>query len=321
MDFFEISKKILFQCDPEFIHHETLNLLKQFPGVTSYVIPGKSKKTYPQMGKNISWNFPMGVAAGLDKNGEALEYWDKLGFGAIEIGTVTLKPQLGNPKPRMFRYPAHGLIRNAMGFPGLGMNQVLENLKSFKSKPHQIKIGVNIGKNKDSDFGQSLLEYQTLYNNFAPHADYIVINLSSPNTKDLRQYQQAVFLKEILSSIKQTTPLFLKLSPDESSYEEIIEIANKYKIAGLVCFNTTTQHDLGAGGLSGEILLKQNKTHYLNVMKLCKDTNLDLILCGGFSSSETIKPYYDLGQKFFQTYTGLIYHGPKILKEIENTLM
>lgn len=315
---YELIKKCLFQLDPELAHNSTLALASRFPQLLNTLIPSSMSGPIPVKGKTLHWNFPIGLAAGLDKNADALDYWQYLGFGSIEIGTVTLKPQMGNEFPRMFRYPSQQSIRNSMGFPSLGMNHVLERIKSFKK--HSISVGVNLGKNKNSTLEESIFEYKILYDTFSPYADYLVINLSSPNTKGLRQFQNKESLKMILSHLSPfSKPLFIKLSPDESldTYENIFQIAHDFNLAGIITTNTTIDHPFDKGGYSGVPLFEKNKKNYFKFIEWSQNTNLDLILCGGISKKEDLYPYIEKGQNFFQIYTSFVYQGPKILSELE----
>lgn len=326
---YEVAKKFLFNLDPELAHDQTLSMAQKYPGLLSKIIPSglELKKEYKVQGHHLDWRFPLGLAAGLDKNAVALDYWDKLGFGSVEIGTVTLKPQIGNPLPRVFRYPEQKALRNSLGFPSHGLATVKSRVETFRAKSHNLNIGINIGKNKDSNFAESLEEYRVLYEAFAPLADYMVINLSSPNTPGLREFQQTQAVKEILDYVKASvdqfkTPLFLKLSPDESlsTYEKLFTLASDHKLAGFITTNTTVKHEWDKGGLSGAPLLKQNRDLYFQLMKWGKDCDLDLVLCGGFMKPEDMLPYWEQGQRFFQVYTGFIYQGPKLLKEVQHTL-
>lgn len=322
---YEMAKKVLFKMDPEFAHDTTLTLAEKFPWLLSTLIPSKITE-HTVIGKSLEWRFPVGLAAGLDKNAVALDYWDKLGFGSVEVGTITLKPQAGNPRQRIFRYPGEESLRNSLGFPSHGLDLVKPRLEKFRTKKSNMKLGVNIGKNKNSNFDESLLEYKTLYETLAPLADYMVINLSSPNTPGLREFQQTESVKNILDVMKKSveifkTPLYLKLSPDEDlkTYEKLFELAEN-RLAGFITTNTTVAHQWDKGGLSGKPLLAKNKDLYFQFMKWAEDSKLDLVLCGGFMKAEDLLPYWEKGQRFFQIYTGFIYQGPELLSEVERTL-
>lgn len=326
---YEVAKKFLFNLDPELAHDQTLLMAQKYPRLLSKLFPSELKliNEYKVSGHSLNWRFPLGLAAGLDKNAVALEYWDKLGFGSVEIGTVTLLPQIGNPLPRVFRYPEQKALRNSLGFPSHGLAVVKARVETFRKETHSLSIGINIGKNKDSSFAESLEEYRVLYEGLAPLADYMVINLSSPNTPGLREFQQTQAVKEILDYVKASVdkfrvPLFLKLSPDEElkTYEKLFTLAADFKIAGFITTNTTVKHNWDKGGLSGAPLLEQNRELYFQFIQWSKDCKLDVVLCGGFMNATDILPYWEKGQRFFQVYTGFIYRGPKLLKEVENSL-
>lgn len=325
---YELAKKFLFNLDPEVAHDKTLAMAEQFPSILSTLIPSelKLKEEFKVQGHHLNWRFPLGLAAGLDKNAVALDYWEKLGFGSVEVGTVTLKPQIGNPLPRVFRYPEKKALRNSLGFPSHGLAVVKKRIEIFRQKSQTLSIGINIGKNKDSTFAESLEEYRVLYEALAPLADYMVINLSSPNTPGLREFQQTQAVNEILEYVKESVekykvPLFLKLSPDEDlkTYEKLFGLGQEHKLAGFITTNTTVNHQWDKGGLSGAPLLKQNRDLYFQFMKWGHECKLDVVLCGGFMTAEDMLPYWEQGQRFFQVYTGFIYGGPRLLKEVQNS--
>lgn len=322
---YELAKKVLFKMDPEFAHDSTLQLAEKFPWLLSTLIPSNVCE-HPVKMNNLNWRFPVGLAAGLDKNAVALDYWDQLGFGSVEVGTITLEPQAGNPPQRIFRYIGEQSLRNSLGFPSHGLAQVKPRLEKFREKKRSLNVGINIGKNKNSDFEQSLIEYKNLYDSLAPLADYMVINLSSPNTPGLREFQQTESVKNILEFMqpslqKYQSPLYIKLSPDEDvkTYEKLFSLAEN-KIAGFITTNTTIAHQWDKGGLSGKPLLEKNKDLYFQFMKWADQTKLNLILCGGFMKAEDILPYWEKGQRFFQVYTGFVYNGPGLLSEVQSTL-
>jgi dihydroorotate dehydrogenase len=322
MNFYELFKPIAFSLDPEFIHDNALNLAAQRPSLLSSAVPKvKHSHKYQTKGYHISWSFPVGLAAGLDKNAKALSFFDKLGFGAVEFGTVTPKAQYGNPKPRIWRYPAESNLRNAMGFPNQGAIATLQNVKSFCGN---CKLGANIGKNKLSDGEQVFEDYASLYRDFAKYSDYLVINVSSPNTPGLRNLQGKEFLEKILMAIAPyreecSKPLFIKIAPDVniSNLEDFVSVASDFRLEGIVATNTTIEHQLGAGGLSGQCLIKKSARIRNQLLSMMKGTQMDLIGVGGISSFEQVKEFWDNGGKFVQVYTSFIFQGPKLLIDIQ----
>ena len=282
---------------------------------------GQVKKNIITESKNIRWTSPIGLAAGFDKDAKCLNYLSKVGFGSVEIGTITLEPQLGNPKPRIWRYPNFFALRNKMGFPSIGSHLVLENLKKYKGTT---PIGINIGKNKDTPNDKAYLEYIKLYEMLAPYGQYIVINISSPNTPGLRDLQDDEQLKFLFQKMQEVRnklpkPLYLKISPDLhlEQVKNIYNICQEFKLAGIIATNTTIQHSYGAGGVSGSPLYQYSSKICAYLLDLNKGYNdFDIICCGGISSIDQINELKKLGAKFFQIYTAFVYHGPKKLIEL-----
>ncbi len=288
-----------------------------------------SDKKYLTKLKHMNWTFPVGLAAGMDKNAQAIDFFSKLGFGAIEVGTVTPRPQQGNDKPRLFRYPQEESIRNRMGFNNQGAEQVLKNLKASKTfKSKASTIGVNLGKNKTAPLESAYLDYLSLYKTFAKDADYLVINVSSPNTQGLRELQGRPFLEKIFGTIndnliENTPPLYIKIAPDLSKQEivEVIECANDFGLSGIIATNTTIMPEIGEGGVSGKLLTKKAKEVRHFVMEKIKPyPNLELIGVGGISNYQDVKEFFDLGGKAVQIYSSFIFQGPQILKDISLSL-
>ncbi|MFN8369307.1 MAG: quinone-dependent dihydroorotate dehydrogenase [Bacteriovoracaceae bacterium] len=334
MNFYSLFKHIAFQSDPEFVHDQTINLMSKFPiGAKLFQHPYPCDKKYECNVGQLKWSFPIGLAAGLDKNGKCLPFFAQLLFGAIEVGTVTPKPQSGNEKPRLFRYVNEASLRNSMGFNNDGAEKLLKNIELYKmSNYFQKPIGVNLGKNQVTPLEDTHKDYQFLYHYFAHIADYLVINISSPNTTNLRSFQNIDLLEKLLASLdsvreKAPKPLFLKVAPDleESEIESIVSVVSKYKLAGIIATNTTKIEAMGAGGVSGK-LLKQKATlvrktilHYLK-----KHPNLAFIGTGGVDSFDELLDFWKLGGDAMQIYTSFIYQGPELLMqfkyEIDKTL-
>ena len=323
---YPLFKKIAFSLDPEVIHENSIKFLSDYPLLgelfNQKVSPFESEK-YKVSLNGPSWSFPVGLAAGLDKNALALSFFSKLHFGAIEVGTVTPKPQEGNPKPRLFRYPEDESLRNKMGFNNGGAEKVLCNLLST-SKNEKV-LGVNLGKNKITPIDKAWEDYNILYRNFSNISDYLVINVSSPNTPGLRGLQESDALEEILSSLEDVRsekpcPLYLKISPDidKSHVSAIIDLVKKYSLTGIIATNTTIMKEKGEGGISGRLCLEKSRNvrkWILDETRECPD--LDVIGVGGISSFKDLWDFWLDGGKAVQIYTALIYQGPGILKQIK----
>lgn len=280
---------------------------------------------------------PVGLAAGLDKNGDYIDALGALGFGFIEVGTVTAKPQLGNPKPRLFRLPEYQAIINRMGFNNKGVSHLVERLKSRR---YQGIIGVNIGKNLSTPVEKALDDYLICFREVYAYADYIVVNLSSPNTPGLRNLQFAEQLDELLLALKteqkalhkqhnKYVPLLVKIAPD-LSVEEIQQIAASflnYGIDGVVATNTTISREAvsastissEAGGLSGAPLAEQSN-RVVSTLNVALQGKIPVIGVGGIVNAETARARLKAGAQLLQIYTGFIYQGPALIKDIINSL-
>lgn len=325
---YSLVRPLLFCLDPEKAHHLTLSTLRLLPDFAFKQPTGKGLCA-------LGLQFPhrVGLAAGLDKNGEYLDALAKIGFSFIEIGTVTPKAQLGNPKPRLFRLPIASAIINRMGFNNLGVDALVENVK--KSSYRGI-LGINIGKNKDTSLNNAAQDYLYCLAKVYNFASYIVINISSPNTPDLRLLQQKEYFQHLLSQLceeqkrladtfQRDLPLVIKLSPDESddSLKEMAEIILKMKIGGIIATNTSNsregvsqlQHGNEQGGLSGPPLFNR-ATDCLKVIKEIVGNEVSLIGVGGINSLKTAQEKLDAGADLLQVYSGLIYQGPGLVKTL-----
>ncbi len=276
----------------------------------------------------LNFHNPIGLAAGLDKNAEALSYMTHLPFGFVEIGTVTPKPQEGNDKPRLFRYPDEESLRNRMGFNNFGADIVLENLKLSKRRGKV--IGVNLGKNKLTTNEDAPKDYQILYDKFADSADYLVINVSSPNTPGLRDLLKDKGLRDIFEALNSSRkqmhkPLFVKISPDMKKEEllSVVGLVNEYQLAGIIATNTTIMSERGEGGMSGVLLYQKAKEVREILLKELRLSNskAELIGVGGFSRFEDLMEFWTAGGKLAQIYSSFIFKGPAFLYEIENRLL
>jgi dihydroorotate dehydrogenase len=281
----------------------------------------------------IRFSNPVGLAAGFDKNAELLDSLPLLGFGFAEIGTVTPRPQAGNPRPRLFRMSQDEAIINRMGFNNHGMKVVAERLA--RRKESHLIVGGNIGKNKDTQNEEAWKDYLACFQALFAHVDYFTINLSSPNTPGLRQLLEKESLTGVLEPVQnenkrqyQAKPIFLKISPDmhEDQIGEIVTVCRQLQIAGIVATNTTLDRsnlispncviqDIGAGGLSGHPL----KVRAENSLKILKDevgSDLILMASGGIMNSNDAVSRIQLGASAVQVYTGLVYSGPDLVREI-----
>ena len=272
----------------------------------------------------------LGTAAGLDKNGDYIDCLGDLGFGFLEVGTVTPLPQPGNPKPRVFRVFKENAVINRLGFNNKGVDHLVNNLKNKKYKGI---VGVNIGANKISEGQQRINDYITCFNKVAEFSDYITINISSPNTPGLRNLHSDENIKNLIDAIEQSAialnfvrPIFIKISPDESAdtIKSISEHVLISKLTGLIVSNTTINKDMLEnskfkdldGGLSGSPLMEKS-TELLNSVKN-KYPDLPIIGAGGVMTKEDFNKKIESGASLVQIYTGFIIHGPKIIKDILN---
>ncbi len=336
-----IIKPILFQLDPEKAHRVTLAIL-DFIAAYSFTrflfklffIGNLKNETVELMG--LQFKNRVGLAAGFDKNAEHIESFALLGFGHIEVGTVTPLPQSGNDLPRLFRLPKDEALINRMGFNNRGVKVMATRLKFLREKKLDIIIGGNIGKNKITPNDKAVDDYVICFYELFDVVDYFVVNVSSPNTLGLRELQDKeplTHLLQTLQAINQSKPnpkpMLLKIAPDVSNtqLDEIIEIVTQTNFNGIIATNTTIDRSelitskpliesIGAGGLSGKVLLsKSNKVlEYIH----SKNNKLILIGVGGIHNSKDAKLKFDTGASLIQIYTGLVYEGPELIKNIIN---
>lgn len=333
-------RPFLFSLDPENAHQFTISSMRMASsmGLTA-MAPSVSPSPREVMG--LTFPNPVGLAAGLDKNGSCIDGLASLGFGFLELGTVTPKPQPGNPKPRMFRIPkAEGLI-NRMGFNNEGVDVLVENVK--KSRFHQEKkgiLGLNIGKNAITPIENAVDDYLICLEKIYPVADYIAINISSPNTKNLRQLQGESELDNLLSQLKGTqsrlsdryaryVPLALKIAPDidDNQVKNIADALIRHRIDGVIATNTTITRDAvkdlpharEAGGLSGAPV-RDVSTHVIRLLKQELGEALPIIGVGGILSGEDAKEKMQAGASLVQVLTGMIYSGPGLVRECVQAL-
>ena len=333
---FEISydsiKKYLFYVDPEKAHGlaeiflKTLPYLKIINGTMAtknFVVNEMLKQEY--FGK--TFQNPVGLAAGFDKNAELVESMPALGFGFTEIGTMTPKPQPGNDKPRMFRYPEYKSVQNAMGFNNKGAEKISKNLASVY--PFCIPVGANIGKNKSTPQEDAIQDYSYLIDAFKDISDYLVINISSPNTPNLRDLQNEDFITELFAMAKDKTekPIFLKIAPDMdvAIALSICECAINNGAFGIIATNTTVDYSLipdcqTFGGLSGEVLREKSQSFFARLAKELFGKTM-LISVGGISSADEAYTRIKLGANLVQAYSGMIFEGPSMVRKINEGLI
>lgn len=269
---------------------------------------------------------PVGLAAGWDKNGECIDALFRMGFGFVEVGTVTPKPQAGNPKPRLFRIPEKQALINRMGFNNNGIDALVEKLKARKEKSGI--LGVNIGKNKDTPLENALDDYQICLQAVLPYADYVVVNISSPNTSGLRELQSRNYLPDLLQGlhrIKKNVPLLVKTTVDLpiENYESFVETVVNAGINGLIISNTTLdhtavdncQHGSEVGGVSGQPL-RARTTDMIRKITEISEKKLPIIGVGGIMSAQDALMHQQAGAQLVQIFTGFVYRGPQLIKEI-----
>jgi dihydroorotate dehydrogenase len=262
----------------------------------------------------------------MDKNAIALPGWEALGFGFVEIGTITASAQQGNPRPRLFRYPAESALVNRMGFNNDGAEAVAARLEGLRKtgKWPKIPVGINLGKSKVTPLDEAPADYLHSFRKLREFGDYFVINVSSPNTPGLRDLQETRRLREIVRVLQKETrgkPLLVKIAPDLSDQQavDLAVLCESEGIAGLIAANTTLDHSAlpknrdEQGGLSG-LPLRQRATELIRLLK--SNISLPIIASGGVMDAASAKEKFDAGAGLVQIYTGLVYHGPKLIREI-----
>jgi len=328
----DIVKSLLFRLPPESAHHLALNALNlaYATGISRFLFG--TPPSVPRTVMGLHFPNPIGLAAGFDKNAQCINGLGSLGFGFLEVGTVTPRPQSGNPQPRLFRLPESQAVINRMGFNNLGVDHLLKNVQQRR---YSGILGINLGKNATTPLENAVDDYLYGLQRVYPHADYITINISSPNTKNLRQLQQANELQQMLQVLKnaQTTlaethqkyvPLVLKIAPDLSS-EEIVEIAKiclENQMDGIIATNTTLsrigveslQHGQETGGLSGAPLTSR-ATEVVRLLTQTLQHKIPVIASGGVMTVADVQEKFAAGASLVQIYTGLIYQGTGFVRQ------
>jgi len=331
-----LLRPILFCIDPERAHHlamGALGVLAKFDAVRGWI----ARTPDPRLTRTafgLRFPSPIGLAAGFDKDALVLPSWAALGFGFVEAGTITPRPQPGNPRPRVFRYPAEQALINRMGFNNSGATAVAARLAALRASGRwpAIPVGINLGKNKDTPNEAAAADYAAGFSALRNHGDYFVLNVSSPNTPGLRSLQGRAGLEPLLDAVQAKNlsaapvkPILVKIAPDLAweEIEEVIEVSVKWGAAGLITTNTTLDHSgiTGTdeqGGLSGAPL-RARATEVLRFVT--SRTRLPVIASGGVMDADSALEKLDAGASLVQVYTGFVYRGPALLREIEAALL
>ena len=338
-----LLKPFFFLFPPERAHHLTLRLFKiglSIPGIGllldwlyAYRHPNLKQQLF-----GLTFENPVGLAAGFDKDGKHYRSIAKLGFGFVELGTVTPRPQPGNPQPRLFRLPADDALINRLGFNNDGVEALVQRLQRH-GKPEGVIIGGNIGKNKTTPNEQAAEDYKICFEALFPYVDYFVVNVSSPNTPNLRALQDKEPLSQLLHLLQQLNrakgapkPLLLKIAPDltDGQLDDILDIVKETQIDGLIATNTTISRDglqtphqqvtaMGKGGLSGQPL-KERATEVIRYLHQKSGGSVKIIGVGGVAKPEDAVEKLEAGASLVQVYTGLVYEGPGMVRRINEGL-
>ncbi len=337
-----IIRPVLFCFNPETAHHLTVRCLKmayRLPGVKALLrrLYSLEDASLERTVFGLTFKNPVGLAAGLDKNAELVDEMAALGFGFVEIGTLTPRPQAGNPKPRLFRLPEDKSLINRMGFNNQGVQAAVARLKN---RTTNIIVGGNIGKNKDTPNAQAIDDYTFCFEALYEVVDYFTVNVSSPNTPDLRALQEKEPLKKLLLHLKDLNrqkptpkPILLKIAPDlnNQQLDDIIEICLELQIDGIIATNTTIEREglrtgkekikqTGAGGLSGKAI-RRRATQVIRYLHQQSGGKLPVIGVGGIFSARDVREKLEAGASLVQVYTGFVYEGPSLVKKINTGLL
>lgn len=328
LDLYPMLKPLLFKIDAEKTHTRTMSMLQKMP----YIIP-RTVIEDPVTVMGISFPNRLGLAAGLDKNGVAVPAFDRMGFGFVEVGTATPKPQPGNAKPRMFRIPEYEAVINRMGFNNNGINSLVNEVAAIKHNVRAV-IGINVGKNTATSNENAAKDYKYCIETATRYADYITINISSPNSPGIRDLFGKEYLSDLLFAVKMTqrqceqrdgkyTPLVVKLSPDstEDELDTILDCIKEQNIDGIIASNSTVNKAEIAdspmseerGGLSGAPL----RYRALDMIRIVRSRlpDIPLIASGGVMSAQDYLDRLEAGADLVQVFTGLIYRGPQLVND------
>jgi dihydroorotate dehydrogenase len=325
-----LVRPLLFSLSAESAHNVAIRNLRAASNwpVALHQLERFQPPPKPTTAFGLTFPNPIGLAAGFDKNGVAIPAWAALGFGFVEVGTVTAKPQSGNPKPRIFRYPQQQALINRLGFNNDGADVVATRLRSLRESARwpAIPVGINLGKSKVTPLEQAVDDYLYSFRLLAPLADYVVLNVSSPNTPGLRSLQEHDALEQLLGAVRRENeraqkPVLLKIAPDLSldDLDQIITTSEQNGIAGIIATNTTLDHSAipksldQTGGLSGRPLLEKS-TEFVRAIRA--RSQLPVIASGGIFDAASAREKLAAGAQLLQVYTGYVYRGPGLLREI-----
>jgi dihydroorotate dehydrogenase len=326
-------RPILFRFDPEAAHHGALTLLRSASRLDAAlrILRRFEPAARPTSLFRVNFPNPIGLAAGFDKNGVALPALAALGFGFVEIGTVTARAQPGNPRPRMFRFAGSEALINRLGFNNDGADMVANRLRQLQESGRwpAIPVGINIGKSKNTPLDEAPADYLHSFRRLRNFADYIVLNVSSPNTPGLRSLQDEESLSVLLRAVREENrtakPIVVKIAPDlsDAAITEVIATCEEYQVAGIIATNTTTDHSAvppnvdEKGGLSGAPL--REKATAL-VRAIATRSTIPVIGCGGIHDAASAREKMEAGAQLLQVYTGLVFRGPGLLRDIARGL-
>lgn len=328
-----LVRPFLFLLDPETAHDLALGILSRMSNVDVALraLQVFRPPSQPKTLFGLTFPNPIGLAAGFDKNAVALPAWAALGFGFIEIGTVTAKPQPGNPRPRIFRYASEQALINRLGFNNDGADIIANRLRKLRESGRwpAVPVGVNIGKSKVTPIDQAAEDYLHSFRRLRNFADYVVLNVSSPNTPGLRTLQEEESLSILLSEINRenrtSKPIIVKVAPDltKPQLEEVIATSEEHGVAAIIATNTTLDHSCierkrdQTGGLSGAPLQEKSTTL---VRAIAGRSKIPVIASGGVFDAESAREKFAAGAQLIQLYTGFVYRGPGILREIAQSV-
>jgi dihydroorotate dehydrogenase len=327
-------RRVLFSLSAETAHNLAIRNLRAISSLPSLLRQLERFQPPPAPKTVFGLTFPnlLGLAAGFDKNGVAIPAWAALGFGFVEIGTVTARPQPGNPKPRIFRYPEQQALINRLGFNNDGADVVAARLGALRVSGRWplIPIGINLGKSKVTPIENAVDDYLYSFRLLAPLSDYVVLNVSSPNTPGLRSLQEHDALEQLLRAIRAENqnvrkPVLVKIAPDLSipELDQVIAVCEQHEVAGMIATNTTLDHSAipssrdQTGGLSGRPL-REKSTEF--VRAIAARSSLPVIASGGITDAASAREKLEAGAQLLQVYTGYVYRGPGLLREIAQGL-
>ena len=337
---YALPKSVLFNLDPEVAHELTMSALARFQNTPLACVWGNERVNDPVTIAGVTFPNRVGMAAGLDKNGRVIDGLGAMGFGFVEVGTVTPKAQPGNPKPRMFRLPEANALINRLGFNNEGLDSFLANVKRARFRESGGILGLNIGKNAVTPIENAVDDYLICLEGVFPHADYVTVNISSPNTKNLRALQSDEALDALLGQLQErrqkliaqhgrSVPMFVKIAPDldETQVGVIAATLQKNGIDGVIATNTTIsreavkglKHAEETGGLSGAPVLEASN-QVIRQLRAALGPRYPIIGVGGVMSAADARSKRDAGADLVQIYTGLIYQGPGLVKECAKAL-